>query len=230
MMLGSRTAAWAKSGYTAKDYVQNGLVFQFDGIDNVGYGVHSDSITSPIDLTGNSVEYSHTGTLYAGVNFLHFDSSSDIYFSNDFVRDSDGRLTIEAYFEGDNKANSNMAFFMYAKNVVLSRTVMEIGSSYKRYYLGRVGTISNPYSPIVFSCQNSSSPSGDDFYIRGKRYDGDFSISWEFSRVDYIRLRSANSASGKLYYMRVYNRPLNAAEVAANYAIDKARFNIPDAA
>ena len=31
MMLGARTAAWAKSGYTAKDYVQDGLIAMWDG-------------------------------------------------------------------------------------------------------------------------------------------------------------------------------------------------------
>ena len=43
MMLGARTAVWAKSGSvvpTARDYVQDGLVAMWDGIENAGWGVH----------------------------------------------------------------------------------------------------------------------------------------------------------------------------------------------
>ena len=33
--------------------------------------------------------------------------------------------------------------------------------------------------------------------------------------------------SGKFHCCRIYNRALTAAEIAANYAVDKARFNLP---
>ena len=42
MMLGARTAAWAKYGYAAKDYVQDGLVAMWDGEWNAGAGIHDD--------------------------------------------------------------------------------------------------------------------------------------------------------------------------------------------
>lgn len=38
MDIAARTRAWAKSGYTAKDYVQDGLVAMWDGIENAGWG------------------------------------------------------------------------------------------------------------------------------------------------------------------------------------------------
>ena len=40
MMLGARTAAWSKSGYTAKDYVQDGLIIMLDDIENSGFPIH----------------------------------------------------------------------------------------------------------------------------------------------------------------------------------------------
>ena len=53
MMLGARTAAWAKSGYTAKDYVQDGLVAMLDGIENAGFGTNDANATVWVDLSGN---------------------------------------------------------------------------------------------------------------------------------------------------------------------------------
>lgn len=39
--------------YDARSYVQNGLVAQWDGIENVGFGVHNDAAKCWVDLTGN---------------------------------------------------------------------------------------------------------------------------------------------------------------------------------
>ena len=41
-----------EEGLSARSYVQNGLVNQWDGIENVAYGVHDDSATIWIDLIG----------------------------------------------------------------------------------------------------------------------------------------------------------------------------------
>ena len=40
---------------------------------------------------------------------------------------------------------------------------------------------------------------------------------------------SLAGSTSRIYTMRGYNRALTATEIAANYAIDKARFNLPDA-
>ena len=39
--------------YTARDYVQDGLVAMWDGIENAGWGTHDDAATVWKDLTGN---------------------------------------------------------------------------------------------------------------------------------------------------------------------------------
>lgn len=49
-MTGAMTCAAA---VTSRSYVQQGLVAQYDGIDNAGYGVHNDSAKIWKDLTGN---------------------------------------------------------------------------------------------------------------------------------------------------------------------------------
>ena len=75
MMLGARTAAWAKSGYTAKDYVQRSIAFQFDWLENQRGGFSS-SPSSWHDLSDNGFD-------------LQFNSYAD------FLPDSVGNNTID---------------------------------------------------------------------------------------------------------------------------------------
>jgi hypothetical protein len=57
MLIGARNAAWGgKRGLSAKDYVQDGLIAMWDGIENAGWGKHSDNPTMWTDLTGNGYD------------------------------------------------------------------------------------------------------------------------------------------------------------------------------
>ena len=46
-------ASAASAAINARSYVPDGLVAQYDGIDNAGYGQHSDDTATWVDLTGN---------------------------------------------------------------------------------------------------------------------------------------------------------------------------------
>ena len=55
MLVAARTAAWAKAvgGVpTARDYVQDGLICMWDGVENVGYGAHDGAATGWVDIVG----------------------------------------------------------------------------------------------------------------------------------------------------------------------------------
>ena len=59
-------AGAAVAALTSRSYVQDGLVAQYDGINNVGHGAaHSDSTTTWVDLTGNG----NDGTVNAAVTW-----------------------------------------------------------------------------------------------------------------------------------------------------------------
>ena len=56
----------ALAALTSSSYVQDGLVAQYDGINNVGHGLaHSNSATTWVDLTGNG----NDGTVNAAVTW-----------------------------------------------------------------------------------------------------------------------------------------------------------------
>ena len=58
-------AGAASAALTSRSYVHDGLVAQYDGIDNAGYGIHSDSTNRWVDLTGNG----NDGTVNAAVTW-----------------------------------------------------------------------------------------------------------------------------------------------------------------
>ena len=58
-------AGAASAALTSRSYVRGGLVAQYDGIDNAGYGIHSDSTNRWVDLTGNG----NDGTVNAAVTW-----------------------------------------------------------------------------------------------------------------------------------------------------------------
>ena len=58
MLIAARTGAWSKIGGglpTARDYVQDGLIAMWDGIENAGWGVHDSNATAWKDLIGGTV-------------------------------------------------------------------------------------------------------------------------------------------------------------------------------
>ena len=45
MIIGARVGAWHSGMPTAKDYVQDGLIAMWDGVENAGWGVHDPNAT-----------------------------------------------------------------------------------------------------------------------------------------------------------------------------------------
>ena len=81
---------------TAADYVQEGLMALFDGIENAGYGVHDDSIEYWKDLTGNGQDCRSNGSLPIPLirsNCIEFDATNRS-FVFDFEAINDGKVEI----------------------------------------------------------------------------------------------------------------------------------------
>lgn len=260
MMIGARTAAWAKSGYTAKDYVQDGLVAMWDGIENAGWGIHDPNATMWKDLVGgNDLTLIESRT---AENVGHWTDKS--YFSplkakgtngNIFVRHGEisqafvdcansARLTAEVCYKTLDEYSNNPGFFRayessplqevilvwayqfsfrgVAWNDNATRGVLNLtkgkfsSSSYRSYGLDSYAEAYNSASGISqakTAVTSSSSPSmSTDGYVLINCVTGDI---------------HPDSLQGDMYCTRLYNRLLSDAEIAANYAIDKARFDLP---
>lgn len=221
MILGARTGAWAKSGYTAKDYVQDGLVFMLDGIENAGWGVHDPNATVWRDLVGNK-----DFTLFGSA---HFDEMSmrtlnqlgyAYYNGTIFGRTN----TIELSISGVNYSNYNTILTRSDDNFSV------FTESFRRWAIKGPSTRPNCtpvyIKPLILTWDSSSSKisyaDGTGTSLEGSSYNGGGNAKWSICGSDL-----QHQFVGNVYAVRIYNRILNDSELAANYAVDKARFNLP---
>ena len=116
MIIGARTAAWAKSGYTAKDYFEDVPIAAWDGIENAGLLVHDPAATVWKDLSGNGNDLTQTGTVNTtwendacvfdknrGMGMTSFPAAKDAVLSKNW--------TLEVVFSITSTNNTNGSLF-----------------------------------------------------------------------------------------------------------------------
>ena len=220
-------------------YITDGLVAMWDGIWNAGPGVHDASATTWADLSPN-----------------HYDLTVNITSGNYWVADAlhvthgavvpayretgiSGICTIEGVFA--NTRISNMASVLVIppnREIVVSQQsgVWRYALCYRRPC--GVGT-DNAYAPSQYSGKrmhiagtfaSSAAETLSAGYINGINV-GLQGTVWGANASTYpvsVGARTAwNGVTGTIHSLRLHSRALTAAEIAANYAIDKARFNLP---
>lgn len=226
MMLAARAGAWAKSGYTAKDYVQDGLIAMWDGIENAGWGVHDSSSTIWKDLVGD-----HDLVLQ---NAAHFDENSLVSADRDNLTAlSSAKLPyasidVCAFYDVARNSSGLVCF----GNSVDDRRMLSITLSSIQTYNGN--HMLRLTTPVDQKCTWAGVHDGDrhDAYIRGALASGTKSTNnWSVRNGTFGLSGSSNYSDwnfvGKYYSVRLYSRALTAEEIAHNYEIDKARFDLP---
>ena len=213
-------ATMLKQGKTARDYVQSGLVAMWDGIENAGWGAHDASATTWKDLTGNGHDIAISTATFSddAINISERSAALTHGFSTGSIRAIeisvkerlsgycilffDTRNRITHYFE--NGVNG-MQFNPDRAN----SAVVKSGASTFAATMDADGMLQSGYAdgrPNPIS--NWTRWSGGENYYLSPRYG-----SWTFA--------------GSLRFIRIYDRMPTADEFAANYAIDKERFNLP---
>lgn len=223
-IVGARSSQFAeKGGYTAADYVQDGLVAMWDGIENAGWGKHDSEATTWKDLIG-----SNDLTIYGNV-LSNCISNIGLYLSAAGASfQIDGISTIEACHEYQG-GSTPYGIIVNTGNVGTSRiglvhygaangfqTYSNIFWAYpeieNQHAITLCGTTAQCYvngnelQPVTHSADAWNNGS---VTIIGGRPDGGFRVLANY------------------FCIRFYNRVLTAAEIAANYAVDKERFNLP---
>ena len=237
LMTGKRTP-------TAKDYVQNGLVAMWDGIENAGWGVHDASAATWKDLTGNGYDISVNNSIFTWTqnsikplstsNFVPLSSPSGAY--------SAERGTIEAIFRissvsgsfgrvwSNSSSGSNYRLALLISNVAPSVAIQCGSTGGSKFAETGIATID--VGSIVSASFYRDSTSNMGITVNRTNY-----VLSGFSSVYNAQGRmcifgdnantAGNNVFGDIYSIRSYSRALTAAEIAANYAIDKARFGLP---
>ncbi|MCI8272788.1 MAG: hypothetical protein HFJ55_01740 [Clostridia bacterium] len=199
------------------DYVADGLILWYDGINNTGTGTEYD------------------GTIYGATwdnDHLSFDGIND-YLNVGVIKPQNFTLEVVASVEEDSgeidfidnfdgagcglfavPSQKNMAFSIYYGGY---KSVY----STEKYELNKKYSISGGYNgTYMYISQNSKivtqNQTGNIYYSNAPMEIGRNSMN---GGVNYC-------AGIKVYSVRIYNRMLTESEVTKNYNIDKAKFNI----
>lgn len=243
-MLGARMTISSSGAAWKNPYVTDGLVAMWDGEWNAGPGKHDGTLRGLTNVvTGNVINLGSAGVLL-GDNYVQLDTSvarlANIDTENVDVSGCQ-YMSIECVFDCPQVNTTGNYFSMLASCYGLSigtyathYLVISVSYDRKSDFKLKPSIITGAKKKITLIAQRATNPS----YVV---YDGDTKItgfsngyqgSTTVSAVVAPRILQAQNASSgvsRLYTARVYSRALTAAEVAANYAIDNARFNLPDA-
>lgn len=231
---------------TARSYVQDGLIAMWDGRENAGWGVHDAEATTWKDLVGgyDGVQRTTTGwswsndayvgTLANGHGFAVPTTFTSV------LKNNIAHHTVEFVFKPAN-TNRKALFSQYSG----TGTGFEFYSNntFRAYYGGMpdkqisAWDATLPCKTISLTYSNPNDLVSDtslNMYVNGKigntltyliqptqiKDSNAFILGGENSRNNM-------SIQGELHCVRVYLRALTAEEIAANHAVDKARFNLP---
>ena len=249
--LAARTAAWAKSGGgspTARDYVQDGLIAMWDGIENAGWGVHDANATAWSNLSGIG-----DATLTGAGNYLKWENNRLKVFT--FSSNGSSYVTFPSGSIPSSARTIEMVFFYvnggrYSRiiqsnrdsdgpedNIMLNYNGVESSSSaVLAARLGQGQINSNlTISKYVINSVGFAVSSANDFKFWVNSNGSAISVYNNFIRVLSSSLRcgiskdrasSANKSDLYVYNLRFYDHKITDAERAANYAVDKARFGL----
>lgn len=245
-----------KQGKTARDYVQNGLFRQVDAIENLGYGQHTDTPTAWHDLIKND-NWNIYGASYRDGMFIKDDATTlpiQVALSQaevDAFRLSSGTIEIVVVPTSNYNPSVSHSCFMC---VGWGGSLGIFQSAATVVGLGDGNSVLNAYKIPNFNFSTNSSPtvfsvvadtSGTRIYVNGiesasftGKTSADAAPSYATWNASIGVLGSGRRQSTAPQYslpavglgakeFRLYSRALTADEIAANYAVDKARFNLP---
>ena len=239
MLVAARDGAWAKSGYTAHDYVQVGLIAMWDGIENAGWGLHDADSTEWKDLTENHSSFSVSDDKW-GVDCLIKYSNSVSVVDSVMFRDAvlSGNVSMEVVCRlvreyialqdstpiclckaANSSSSRDYWFWCSSKNVW--QTVC------KRRLSGGEKNLEKLNISCLERCLLSFS--GDAIYHNGmitNQLVDDGGYTDIGTTLQLGRLGGFNYFHGEICSIRLYNNNLSAEEIAHNYAVDKSRFGI----
>lgn len=228
---------------TAKNYILDGLVAMWDGIENSGWGNHNPNAVVWKDLVGNLDIVIPGADCFASDHLVHSSGTPQSIYPTTLLQDTD--FTIESVFAITRETSFNSINTQ-------SGTGGTDASGFAQYTLKHVATGNRicarvsygngktwNYSPFDTKCTEIplneivSISCGADFttrywspYVNGRR---ESTLSRTSGPVGYVspnpvRVFCQQPCSG--YCLRLYDRVLSDAEVAYNYSIDQERFGV----
>lgn len=241
---------------TAADYIQDGLIALWDGIENAGWGIHDDSAPVWKDLTGKHKSVDVSARLRWDDDGLVVNKAINTYINLTCLKNkyghSNGPLTIEQVGEfTDNLDYSGFSIVQirnsgdaeYGVSAGESISVPCTSRNVPRYGMGMQSCFPWP-SGLFFEPRSSY----DGMFNYSMTCDGTtFSIyklglpqvkhrecgpwSW-YNQYNSLRFfwaaNGGTTGTAKAYCVRLYDRELSDTEILYNHLVDKIRFGLED--
>lgn len=267
-MIAARNAFLMSGGSStpiARDYVQNGLVAMWDGIENAGWGVHEDNPATWKELVGTIPFPVSRGSSTWGNSYIQNTTSSVLKIGNKAGTKNNNEL--RNWFQNAGIFGTSSGYNLPLVGDYTLETVVAMTPAVTSYALSFGFDFFSASQRFSFVCGNVYSGSNRVFFVPANNWS---STAWNNAfyidnllgkPVSYSGIARVSSggtffANGNvvyagttawpsnrtwdyryaaqmvlwphdyLYCVRLYSRALTAAEVAANYAIDAARFGL----
>ena len=233
-------------GYTSASYVQDGLIAQWDGIDNTGMGVHDPGAKVWKDLAGDydlsllpKGGWSADGrslTVYGASavcsNSLPAYKTIEVVYK---MKTPGGRLL---FCSGGTSQVSDFRFVVFNRDGETSGTTGYFSGAWK---VPAPHVVWDSFDPSDVRSMAATYNNGEAYAEHGNvaavyadgvaRADGSADTSWGLGDGHIMIGDRAEAGEypwfGEVYTIRIYSRALSAEEIAANHAIDEARFYAP---
>ena len=221
-----------QGGYTASSYIQDGLEVLWDGIENIGYGMHDFNSTHWVNLAGNSSfdmtvqpSWNDVGLVFDGT-WCAKAPKSDLRF-----------CTIECVCSGVERSTNYLCFgWSYQGSDQRRSILINPSAQLVRCYLDS-RTFDGIFIDNIFSSSISLGGNGSTIFLNGEQNMKSNLVSSSGITFNRFRLAGYGTKSdgdapeffyrGTVFRCAIYSRALSAEEIAYNYMIDKARFNLP---
>ena len=240
------TATCVADALPATAYVRDGLVVQYDGLENAGPGVHADDITAWKDLTGNGHDLPLNAGDTVGTNFVNILRGSRTA-SND-VFSAYTSITIEfnarpAAMDAAGNWDAAIVSIPYIgafgwdgrKGAISVRRPQSASAT--AYYYRSYNSGYNMLSDILNAAKyqtyaacpgygDGKTSADDPVYVNGAKVSKTDGLTWSGgTRSNSLLLTIGNTKTASdVRSIRIYGRQLSATEIAINAAVDKVRF------
>lgn len=207
----------AGSGKTIDDYVQNGLVFWLDGIENTRNG-HNASSTTWQDLTSSHRDMTYHASSEIGDNYCILNDKCEIT----RLTATTTSYTIEVV--APYTSNSSVQMIMPWKGNAYGTVYFENGK-----IMFRSASSSTSITGIVMEqgINTYAARGNSNFRVNGRtattgtlKRSATTAANW----MGYYSSSYPFKLSTKIHAIRIYNRALSDAELMENYEVDAARF------
>ena len=244
MMLGARTGAWAKAGgdLSAKDYVQDGLVAHWDGLESSGFG-NFERGEQWIDLV--RPDFQTKITLKDGVEWvedglkttepIHIGTIYDPFYLYDFVGEllNPENFTFELGVRFPMLESFDCSLFCW-RNISNGPIAVRNPWSYLRITGGGTGLYGNDsqsydiknHIGTNFAINLTAKYTEQELYVNGELARSTFPFNTFPSATHRMMLyfQSSSPIPCVYRYLRIYSRPLSSEEIAHNEMVTRARF------